>query len=133
MKLTIISVLLSFVFVSCFRTEIIFVEERLYDEVNFYSFVNKNDDSLTNKEIRRLIKQKPLSEYLNKDASEKHTVLLIYSYLKRVKQNEIEFEPFEVAIIRHPTGEIEITREELEFDWNLPAPDVDIDSIPRLK
>ena len=118
---------------SCFRPEIIFSDEKIFDEVNFYSFVNKNEDSLTDEEIRHLINHKPLSEYLNKDTTGKFTVLLIYSYLKRSKQNEIEIEPLEVAIIKHPTGEIEITREELEFDWNLPPPDAGIDSIPSLK
>ena len=51
MKITVFSILLSFLMVSCFRTEIAFKEEKLYGEVNFYSFVNKNDDSLTNEEI----------------------------------------------------------------------------------
>ena len=82
---------------------------------------------------RRLIKQEPLSEYLNMDTSEKYIVLLIYSYPKRFKQNEILFEPFEVAIIKHPKGEIEITRDELQFDWNLPPTDIGIDSIPQIK
>ncbi len=133
MKIAGYSILLMFLVASCFRPEIIFSDEKIYEEVNFYSFVNKNDDSLTDSEIRHLLKQKPLSEYHNKDTTGKFTVLLIYSYLKRFKQNEIEIEPLEVAIVKHPTGEIEIRRGELEFDWNLPPPDADIDTIPLLK
>lgn len=117
---------------SCCRTELSFSEENIYDNVNFYSFEIKNDDSLTDLEVRRLIKKKPLSEYLNKEPTRKVIVLFLYSYPNRFKQNETVFEPLEATIIRHPTGEIEITREELKYDWNLPPPDVGLDSIPEL-
>lgn len=116
---------------SCTKTEIIFKREKIFSEVNFYSFVNQNDDSLTNQEIYRLLKKEPLVKYLNTVNTEKDIVLLIYSYPKRFKENDIEFEPLEVAIIKHSSGKIEIVREEFQFNWNLPPPDAETDSISQ--
>lgn len=131
MKSTIFLMLLLLLMASCTKTEIIFKREKIFSEVNFYSFVNQNDDSLTNQEIYRLLKKEPLVKYLNTVNTEKDIVLLIYSYPKRFKENDIEFEPLEVAIIKHSSGKIEIVREEFQFNWNLPPPDAETDSISQ--
>lgn len=131
MKNIVCTILLFIFLVSCSKTEITFSKEKIFSEVNFYTFVNQNDDSLTNREIYRLLKKEPLVNYLNKVSSEKDIVLLIYSFPKRYKQNDIEFVPLEVAIIKKATGCIEITRGEFQHDWNLPPPDAGFDSLSQ--
>lgn len=81
MKFYSVLLLIILLSLSCSRTELSFSEEKIYDKVNFYSFEIKNDDLLTDLEIRQLTKRKPYLNTLIK-CRLKNTLFYFYIHIR---------------------------------------------------